>query len=296
MRRMAYMLLIHEPAGQRATRTRAEGEAVYERMVRFGRRPARARPAAGRGVAGVAGRRAARVQVRGGRAQVLDGPFAEAKEMIGGFFLLNCKTRDEALAIARECPAAEWATVEVRETAPCLRSSRVFPWAGCRFRAASFVVRIEAADARRFHPRKESPMRFMIIVKATPDSEAGRFPDNPEPLFAAMADLPRGAGQGRRAARCLRPATEQQGLARAVRRRQAHRRRRPFTESKELIAGYTLIQMRSRDEALEWTRRFPNPIGEGAPATSRCASCTSWKTSTACSSRDAERFRDIGME
>ena len=37
----------------------------------------------------------------------------------------------------------------------------------------------------------------------------------------------------------------------------------PFTESKELIAGYTLIQTRTREEALEWSKRFPNPIGEG---------------------------------
>jgi hypothetical protein len=39
--------------------------------------------------------------------------------MVGGFFLLNCRTREEAVAIAQACPAAEWATVEVRETAPC---------------------------------------------------------------------------------------------------------------------------------------------------------------------------------
>jgi hypothetical protein len=58
-------------------------------------------------------------KVSNGRAQVLDGPFAEAKEMVGGFFLLDCATRDEAVAIARECPAAEWATVEVRATGPC---------------------------------------------------------------------------------------------------------------------------------------------------------------------------------
>jgi hypothetical protein len=38
----------------------------------------------------------------------------------------------------------------------------------------------------------------------------------------------------------------------------------PFAETKELIAGYTLIQVKSREEALEWTRRFPNPAGEGA--------------------------------
>jgi hypothetical protein len=40
----------------------------------------------------------------------------------------------------------------------------------------------------------------------------------------------------------------------------------PFTESKELIAGYTQIQVKSREEALEWSRRFPNPVGEGKAA------------------------------
>lgn len=54
-----------------------------------------------------------------GSRRIVDGPFAEAKEMVGGFFLLNVATREEALAIAAECPAAEWATVEVRPVAPC---------------------------------------------------------------------------------------------------------------------------------------------------------------------------------
>jgi hypothetical protein len=40
----------------------------------------------------------------------------------------------------------------------------------------------------------------------------------------------------------------------------------PFAETKELIAGYTLIQVKSREEAMEWTRRFPNPVGEGKSA------------------------------
>jgi hypothetical protein len=61
----------------------------------------------------------ARLAIRGGKRTVVDGPFAEAKEMVGGFFLLNCRTKEEALAIAGECPAAEWATIEVRESGPC---------------------------------------------------------------------------------------------------------------------------------------------------------------------------------
>lgn len=115
---MAYMLLIHEPLGQRATRTRAEGEAVYERMLQFSR-GLRERGLLQAAESLASQEQGVRLQVRGGRAQVLDGPFAEAKEMVGGVFLLTCQTRDEAVAIARECPAAEWATVEVRETAPC---------------------------------------------------------------------------------------------------------------------------------------------------------------------------------
>jgi hypothetical protein len=53
------------------------------------------------------------------QATIVDGPFAEAREMVGGFFLLSCETRAQALAIAQQCPAAEWATVEVRELGPC---------------------------------------------------------------------------------------------------------------------------------------------------------------------------------
>ncbi|MBQ1767301.1 MAG: YciI family protein, partial [Aquincola sp.] len=40
----------------------------------------------------------------------------------------------------------------------------------------------------------------------------------------------------------------------------------PFAETKELIAGYTLIQVRSREEAMAWARRFPAPLGEKVPA------------------------------
>lgn len=115
---MAYMLLIHEEVGQRRQRSEAEGHAVYERMVRFaGSLKQRGVLRAVESLASLDD--SARLQVRGGKARVVDGPFAEAKEMVGGFFLVDVATREEALAIARECPAAEWATVEVRETGPC---------------------------------------------------------------------------------------------------------------------------------------------------------------------------------
>jgi hypothetical protein len=116
---MSYMLLIHEPIGQRQARGEAEGRAVYARMLDFGADlKARGLLLAGESLASQDGG-SARVQVSGGKATAVDGPFAEAKEMVGGFFHLNCKTREEALAVASQCPAAEWATVEVRELGPC---------------------------------------------------------------------------------------------------------------------------------------------------------------------------------
>jgi len=119
---MPYMLMIVEPAGQRLTRTRAEGEALYERMLRFGDGlKERGVLLSGESLETDTG--AVRVAVRDGQRQLRDGPFAEAKEMIGGFFLIDCATRDEALAIASQCPAAEWATVEVRAVSPCFEQA-----------------------------------------------------------------------------------------------------------------------------------------------------------------------------
>lgn len=120
---MSHMLLILEPTGQRSTRTEAEGHEVYARMKRFGESlRERGKLLAAESLASQS--KAARVRTRGGQAQVVDGPFTEVKEMIGGFYLLNCATMAEAVAIARECPAAEWATVEVRALGPCYDDSQ----------------------------------------------------------------------------------------------------------------------------------------------------------------------------
>ena len=115
---MSYMLLIHEPVGQRATRSEAEGRELYERMLRFG--DALREEGVLLGAQSLAPQsRATRVRVAAGKANAVDGPFAEAKEMIGGFFHVDVASHEEAVALAARCPAAEWATVEVRALAPC---------------------------------------------------------------------------------------------------------------------------------------------------------------------------------
>ena len=115
---MSYMLLIVEPAGLRRTRTEAERRALYDSMVNF------SESLKSRGLLTLSqslkdDARGARVKVRAGATSVVDGPFAEAKEMIGGIFLLTCETREQAIAIAAECPVAHSTTIEVRELGPC---------------------------------------------------------------------------------------------------------------------------------------------------------------------------------
>ncbi|HZW13381.1 MAG TPA: YciI family protein [Noviherbaspirillum sp.] len=108
-------------------------------------------------------------------------------------------------------------------------------------------------------------MRFMILVKATAESEAGVMPE--ESLIGAMAEYHDQLAK----AGVLLDASGLQPTSKGWRIRYSGDGRRavtdgPFTESKELVAGYTVIQVRSRQEALEWSRRFPAPHGEGVAA------------------------------
>ena len=100
-------------------------------------------------------------------------------------------------------------------------------------------------------------MRFMIIVKAYAQSEAGAMPS--DAMLTTMADYHQQLAQ----AGVLLDASGLQPTSKGWRIRYEGGQRQvidgPFAEAKELIAGYTLIQVRSREEALEWTRRFPCP-------------------------------------
>jgi hypothetical protein len=134
-------------------------------------------------------------------------------------------------------------------------------------------------------------MRFMIIVKATPDSEAGVMPE--ERLIAAMAAYHEELVK----AGVLLDASGLRPTSHGWRIRYSGDRRTvidgPFTETKELIAGYTLIQVKSREEALEWSRRFPNPAGEGADTEIEVRQL--FELEDFGPSEAIERFRDLGM-
>lgn len=100
-------------------------------------------------------------------------------------------------------------------------------------------------------------MRFMIIVKASKDSEAGVMPS--QDLLTAMVDYHEELAK----AGVLLDANGLQRSAKGWRINWTGGRKTvtdgPFAETKELIAGYTIIQVKNREEAIEWANRFPNP-------------------------------------
>jgi len=103
-------------------------------------------------------------------------------------------------------------------------------------------------------------MRFMVIVKATAETEAGVMPS--EELLAAMARY----NEELIKAGVLLDGAGLQPTSKGARVRFSGDKRTvidgPFAESKELVAGYWLFQVKSKEEAIEWVKRAPNPHSE----------------------------------
>lgn len=104
-------------------------------------------------------------------------------------------------------------------------------------------------------------MRFMIIVKATQDSETGVMPE--EKLLATMQKYHEELAK----TGVLVDASGLKPSSKGWRIKYSGDKRTfvdgPFAETKELVAGYSIIQVKSREEAIEWTKRFPNPAVDG---------------------------------
>jgi hypothetical protein len=134
-------------------------------------------------------------------------------------------------------------------------------------------------------------MRFMIVVKATKDSEAGAMPE--EKMMAVMADYHEELAK----AGVLLDASGLQPSSKGWRIKYSGDKRTvidgPFTEAKELIAGYTIIQARSKEEALEWTKRFPNPSADGRQAEIEVRQL--YELEDFAPGEAVERFREMGV-
>ena len=132
-------------------------------------------------------------------------------------------------------------------------------------------------------------MRFMMIVKATRDSEAGRMPG--EDMLQAMADYHEELAK----AGVLLDGNGLHPSNKGWRITWTDGKKRitdgPFAETKELIAGYTLIQVKSREEAEEWAKRFPNPSYEDGEIEIRQV----FELEDFAQGETIERFRQMGI-
>jgi hypothetical protein len=128
----------------------------------------------------------------------------------------------------------------------------IFGLAACRFQAGPFDKEVSGPTYG------ETNMRFMIIVKASKDSEAGKLPS--QELLAAMGKY----NEELVNAGVLLSGEGLQPSSKGARVRFSGDRRTvidgPFAETKELIAGYWVWQVKSKEEAIEWVKRCPNPM------------------------------------
>jgi hypothetical protein len=228
-----------------------------------------------------------RVRYADGRFTVTDGPFTETKELIAGFCVVQAKSLDEAIEWTKRVPFQE-GEIELRPL----------------YEMFDFTVdpaekpdgwREKEEQLRAAPPaRKPGTIRYMGLVKADKDTEAGVLPD--EKSLATMgAFMEEGAKAG-----VFLSGEGLQPSSKGARVRFSGSKRLvtdgPFTETKELIAGYAILQFTSKADAIEWTKRF---VQVDAPlrlaAESECEIRPFFEFEDFGPSAAVERFREMGV-
>jgi hypothetical protein len=114
---MEYLLLIYGNEAEINKMRETEQAALYQEFMGFTKSIVESKNfVAGHRLEDVA--TATTVRIRDGKRLVTDGPFAETREQLGGFYMIQAKDLDEALAIAERIPSARWGSIEVRPIAP----------------------------------------------------------------------------------------------------------------------------------------------------------------------------------
>lgn len=170
------------------------------------------------------------IAYRNGQRTLTDGPFAETKELVGGFALLRVRSKEEAISWCDKFAAA-LGDVEL------FLGPVVEPW-----------------DLGMLPQPKNPPLRFLSMHKLDPKAESGAPPDPTRPeKVSALIDEMRAAG--------VLQATE--GLSSTKQGARIHfegKKRTvidgPFAESKELVAGFAILNLPSKAAAIEWATRF----------------------------------------
>ncbi|HTQ04531.1 MAG TPA: YciI family protein [Polyangiaceae bacterium] len=195
--------------------------------------------------------RGARVRIRGGEFTVTKGPFAEPASLVAGFWMVRTKSKDDARRWLERVPPAA-GEVELRP----LYEPEDFPVDAAEQEGGWRDQEIAARDAFEAKPpaRLAGTKRFILMLKADTATESGRLPT--EDVLSKMGALmEQGVQDGSLlGGDGLKPSSA------AVKVKTADGRRTlvdgPFAETKELVAGYTLLQLRSLDDAIAFAKRW----------------------------------------
>jgi hypothetical protein len=194
--------------------------------------------------------RGARVRLAANKITVIDGPFSEANSLLAGFWVIQVKSKEEAIAWAKRVPGTE-GEIELRQIFELsdLPMDPAETPDGWRAQEQRFRDATGAAGPKR----KPGTTRFMIIHKASSQSEAGAMPD--EKGLSAMWAI----AEEQVRAGALLAAEGLQPSSKGARVRLSGTSRTvidgPFTESKELVAGYAILQLKSKDDAIAFAKR-----------------------------------------
>jgi hypothetical protein len=177
-----------------------------------------------------------RLNFSGGKRTVIKGPFAGSNELMAGFVIVRVKSLEEAI---------EWAS----------RYARMVGDAEIDIRPVT-----EAWDLGLMPKPEGDTTRFMMVHKADRNSEAGVAPS--PAMMAGMAKLTDEMTKAGvlLSAEGLRPSSKGVRLNFSGSKRTVTDG--PFAESKELIAGYTMVKVNSMEEAIEWATRFAKVVGD----------------------------------
>jgi hypothetical protein len=180
------------------------------------------------------------VRVRGGARVITDGPFAESKEQLGGYYVLDCGSIDEAIALAARIPAARRGCVEVRPVLNYEAMGTEPPVWRSDFQGKKYVLTLWGDES--------------VWETWTPEQaqhEMGRWVEYDREAAAAGVML---GGEG------LEPTP----TAKTVRVRDGEQlvSDGPFAETKEQLGGFYLFDCKNLDEAIEWAARVPVPDEE----------------------------------
>lgn len=195
----------------------------------------------------------AKVRVSKGKTTVLDGPFAEAKEVVAGYYMLKVKDLAEAIEWTKKLPGADWIPESEAELRPL-------------YETEDFAVdpseqpggwRDQEIEARRELetkvPGPEKGPRWISFLKADKNTEAELDPSTEllEKMGALMGEMQAQglliSGEGLRASK--------HGAKVRLLNKKLTVIDGPFTESKEMIAGFSMFRAKTKAEAIEWARR-----------------------------------------